>query len=686
MTRPTDIQTRLDGLFDYLYANAPTRTPLAIWEEVQKVLRTGIFIEQSRGLSPAFAFTKRESARLLAHDDQIVSLVAWQIRSEYTRSVGQTNSHSDEDNIAFTDQNIAIICQSLSGILLSSSSVDLLGEALEVFRHNWTKRNGGQFFTDPAVTQLAIELLEFDPRVGHHLIDLAAGTGGFLIAAANQIKKQLMIDPESSAVDNIDFATMVTKSLKGVEIDQSLADIANATIGATIGYKHTQFVTVADSLDINDDRKLIESGVQESTYLCAATNPPFGTKITLRDPSILAMYETPFLQHKIRSNIRFGIPSPTSLDILFLERNIRILKPGDGRLAIVLPYQLSSGPQAFPVRQWLLRHAILEAVVDLPSETFQPYTGTKTCLVLLRRRTKPLQDLAAANDGPVFMSVPKWIGHDRRGNPVFRVSSMGIQTDDVLSDMVDVETAYQRFRNGNNPSEFHADSFSVPSQYIYDDSKLRFNARYFQPNALLQAVSIVSDSHHWRSVKLGDVTDGIFFPSRFRRHYVSQSHDAVPFLGGTNISQLVPVVDKWLSKNDPVVEKIQVLPGWLLVTRSGSTGIVASVPTHWSGWAVSEHVIRVIPNSDRLDPSYLEAYLRTKFAKASMLRGVFGSVIDEITPEFLADIEIFVPRSDETYSRVVEAALAANAAREQAIESITEAINLIEQGIEYWSR
>lgn len=123
-------------------------------------------------------------------------------------------------------------------------------------------------------------------------------------------------------------------------------------------------------------------------------------------------------------------------------------------------------------------------------------------------------------------------------------------------------------------------------------------------------------------------------------------------------------------------------PGWILVTRSGSTGIVASVPEHWAGWTVSEHVIRVIPNEDLLDAGYLEAYLRTTFAKASILRGVFGSVIDEITPEFLGNIEILVPKSKELRDRIVNASLTSRAAREQAIESISQAVAMIEESIQ----
>ena len=675
MKKVVDLQSKLEKLFDYLYANAPVRTPITIWAEVEKILQTGVFIEQVRGFKPAFSYSRSDLARLMRFEEPTTTAIVSEVRREFSNMIDGFGTSNRGDKITLSDRNIATVCHALSGVEMSPLHTDVVGEALEVFRHNWTKRNGGQFFTDPSVTQLAIELLDFDPREGHDLVDLAAGTGGFLLAAASHIRHQV-----SGAADELtdvahEFATLAKKSLKGVEIDETLAEVANMTIGARIAEYDFKPVVVGDSLDSNNSARFSEFGVKDSTHLRAATNPPFGSKINVRDPSILADYETAHL----RKN--GTLPSPTSLDILFLERNLRILQPGRGRLAIVLPYQLTSGPQARPIREWLLKHAELEIVVDLPTETFQPYTGTKTCLVVLRRRPKPLRDLQNLDDHPIFMSVPRWIGHDRRGRPVYTTSPDGSPTTQILSDMEEIADAFHGFRDGVSPESIHVGSFTVSAHQVFSDPQLRFNARFFQPNKFLSTIGIVSKSPRWRILKLGSVADRIFFPGRFKRRYVPESDNSIPFLGGTNISQYVPVVEKWLGQNDPIVENLRVFPEWLLVTRSGSTGIVSLVPDHWSGWTVSEHVIRIIPDKAKIDPYYLEAYLRTSFAKASMRRGVFGSVIDEITPEFLAEVEILIPESDEMRDRITDEAMLASSSRNQAIESINRAVEMIEDAV-----
>ena len=668
-----DLQSKLESLFDYLYANAPVRTPIGIWGEVQKILQTGVFVEQTLRIKPAYVFSPSELAKLARFDDPITTALASKVRHDFNSMNVQLPASMQDQSILLRDENIAMVCSTFSGVHLSPLHTDIIGEALEVFRHNWTKRTGGQFFTDPAVTRLAIDLLDFDPRDGHDLVDLAAGTGGFLLAAANRIRNSLIENTTESTATDREFSALVSKSLKGMEIDQSLADVANMTIGARIAHFDFRAVAVGDSLDPTNSKQLAGVGIRDSTHLCAATNPPFGTKISVRNHSILANYETAYIR-----NQRL-LPSPTSLDILFLERNLQILKPGLGRLAIVLPYQLTSGPQARPVREWLLKHAVLETVVDLPPETFQPYTGTKTCLVLLRRRLDPLQDLSSVRAGSVFMSVPKWIGHDRRGKPVYETAPDGRQTTKILSDIDAVSHAYHTYSIGDNPTRIHSGSFAIDAQEVFRDPQLRFNARFYQPNRLLSTIAKVTKSRHWRTATLGSVSHKIFFPGRFKRRYVEESDDAVPFLGGTNISQHVPVIEKWLSNKDPLVEKLQVLPGWLLITRSGSTGIVSLVPDHWAGWAVSEHVIRIVPNKEVVDPAYLEAYLRTKFAKASIQRGVFGSVIDEITPDFVSEMEIVIPESRELREKITGEAQRARQARNESIARIVNAVDILEK-------
>jgi type I restriction-modification system DNA methylase subunit len=71
--------------------------------------------------------------------------------------------YSAKEVVNLGDFDIAFVCSALSDVLCPIAR-DVFGDALEIFRSQWTKTHGGQFFTDQRVTRLAMTLLEFDPR------------------------------------------------------------------------------------------------------------------------------------------------------------------------------------------------------------------------------------------------------------------------------------------------------------------------------------------------------------------------------------------------------------------------------------------------------------------------------------------------------------------------------------------
>lgn len=671
LTSP-DLQNRIDRIYDHLYANSSVRTPNGIGSEFGKVLHAGIYMEEVQGKIPAFNFTRSELNQLLKGHKTTLTSIAEQVRKSFRQMNKSWKLYEVEAEICFDDFDLCFTCAQLNGVVLSDRRQDILGEAVEVFRSQWAKRIGGQFFTDPRVTALAMVLLEFDPRRGDDLIDICAGTGGFLLAGLNHIRKLLEEEGTTLSVES-ELVKLACKSLRGQEVDLEVCEAANSTMKARLGVGGRLLVSHGDSL--GSEVFSVRSGrLRFGSHLCAASNPPFGTKITIKDPEVLKHYELAKSRNSKTSIKGNDVLSPQPPDILFLERNVQMLKPGEGRLAIVLPYQLLSGPKTLFVREWLLRNAHIKAVVDLPLETFQPYTGTKTALLVVERMDQMVLDPRIVNDYDIFMSMPRWIGHDRRGNPVYKRTLEGKLTNEILTDFDEVERAFKLFLEGKDPQEVHRLSFKAKFSSIARDPLLRINALFHRPpseatrdwNRKIR----VSD---WTSVKLRDVVKDIFYPGRFKRNYVDYFPGAVPFLGGSNITEFIARTDKWLSPDDPNLKTLRVYSGWILITRSGTTGIVSSVPKAWDGFAMSEHLIRVVPDPDKVEPEYLLAFLRSEYGQEQLARGVFGSVIDEITPEFVGDIDIHIPTSKKKLEEVVELVRRGEEARQSGIENYVEA-------------
>jgi len=680
-----ELQARIDRLYDHLYANAPVRTPYAIGVEVGKILHAVMYIEESRPTLfsdarrfPAFNFDRSELKRLNRAEEGLCEQVAGLVRGCFAEMNEAWHLYEPGTELLLRDTDIAYVCGQLSGVLISDRSRDVFGDALEIFRGQWAKREGGQFFTDQRVTSLAMTLLDFDPRRGDDLVDLCAGTGGFLLAGLNHIRALLEQGDDRSALET-EVIELAARSIWGQEVDPQVCEIANATLASRLSVVDRPFVQLADSLQpcrFKDQAATI----RYDSHMCAATNPPFGSKITVKDENLLQHYDLARTGGFSGSFGYTGKLTSRAPEILFIEQNVRILKPSSGRLAIVVPYQVLSGPQTLYVREWLLRHTELLAVVDLPADTFQPHTGTKASLLVVKRRAEPLKDFNDAEDRSVLMSIPRWIGHDRRGNPVYKRNHDGELTGEILSDFGAVAEAFHAYKRGLDPQLAHARSFAVRLSSILRDPSLRMNAQYYKPSSFaLQADNRgEGEKVSRRVVRLRDVVKQIFYPTRFKRNYVDCYPGAVPFLGGSNISQLIVTTDKWLRHDDPKLDELRVRAGWLLVTRSGSTGIVSSVPEAWDGYAMSEHIIRVVPDPDKLSPAYLHAFLRTSYAQELLARGIFGSVIDEITPEFIGELEIPLPDSSHLLQEVTAKIERAESARDTAIDALLEGVDRLD--------
>jgi type I restriction enzyme M protein len=214
---------------------------------------------------------------------------------------------------------------------------------------------------------------------------------------------------------------------------------------------------------------------------------------------------------------------------------------------------------------------------------------------------------------------------------------------------------------------------------VLDDSLYRLNALSHRPRETVAALAGGKRGRSWSVVRLGDLCEKIFYPGRFKRNYVDRYDGAIPFLGGSNITEIVRKTEKWLRHDDVRLEQLAVREGWILVTRSGTTGIVSSVPKAWDGAAISEHVIRIVCDPKRIDPNYLLTYLRTETCQLQIQSGTFGSVIDEISPDFLADLRIPIPKDLKLVKELTLKMRDAERARDKAIIGFDESVKELEK-------
>ena len=312
------------------------------------------------------------------------------------------------DSINVDPPILAQCVEHLEGISLDRTELDTKGVAFEEFMGGFFKGDFGQYFTPRELIAFCVEML--DPERNHLVLDPACGSGGFLLYALDHVRREAgrrfphyETDPRQS-IDHFNYwHGFAQNNLFGIEVNDELARVAKMNM-IIHDDGHTNIVG-HDALDFLENLEDKNGGLDQGKFDLVLTNPPFGAVIKRveKGDSYLRQFE---LLRYLGKNQPVGadltgdggdggakqgaraVKARASIktEIVFLERIHSFLKPGTGRAAVVLPDGILTNSSLQGVRNWLLAHFQLLAVVSLPQFAFQHYdAGVKASIVFLRR-------------------------------------------------------------------------------------------------------------------------------------------------------------------------------------------------------------------------------------------------------------------------------------------------------------
>ncbi|WP_374499694.1 hypothetical protein [Pseudoxanthomonas sp.] len=183
---------------------------------------------------------------------------------------------------------------------------------------------------------------------------------------------------------------------------------------------------------------------------------------------------------------------------------------------------------------------------------------------------------------------------------------------------------------------------SVPSSWLERDGR-RLDCNPYMSGAL--EAKVLLESMPARKERLQDVTrngmSGIFHAGRIKRMWADSPEHGRPFLSSTEILQAdlsnLPFISRKAIAENP---RLPLHTGWTLITRSGTVGRMAYARPDMEGYACSEHVLRVVPDAEKIPPGYLYAYLSSKFGVPLVVGGTYGAIIQHIEPEHIANLPV----------------------------------------------
>lgn len=244
-------------------------------------------------------------------------------------------------------------------------SHDLLGKFYEVFlKYGNGAKDIGIVLTPRHITEFSAEIL--DIQAGDLVYDPACGTGGFLVAAYDRVRRN-----EPSGVD-----AFKKHRIFGVEQQANVATLAIVNM-IFRGDGHSHIIN-SDCLSVNLNRKIstdkITAGQVSAEYQQEPAQRKSVTKVLMNPP--------------------FALKREDEQEFTFIEHALDQMVDG-GLLLCVVPISVmyASGRELAWRKRLLSQHSLL-TVMSLPTDLFYPQASVETVIIVVRKGVPQETDAA----------------------------------------------------------------------------------------------------------------------------------------------------------------------------------------------------------------------------------------------------------------------------------------------------
>lgn len=303
-----------------------------------------------------------------------------------------------EDGAGFelTTEELNISVSYLQDIKLFNSNFEVIDDAFEYLVVKGQKGDKGQYFTPRYVIDMCVRML--NPRPDEKIIDTASGSCGFPMHCImyvwnklNPNRKNLLsaVEKTQAQIEYVKNVFAIDFDKKSVRIGRLLNKIAgdgqtNVLLLNSLHYKQWK-----NDAKVGKWERIYSAGFENFEKLCVDSKD-YGEKYA-KDYSKFAfdivMANPPFAGDITNENLYKAYElgkAKVSRDILFIERNLNMLKDG-GRMAIVLPQGRFNNSSDKYIREFIAERARILAVIGLHGNVFKPHTGTKTSVLIVQK-------------------------------------------------------------------------------------------------------------------------------------------------------------------------------------------------------------------------------------------------------------------------------------------------------------
>ena len=439
---------------NHIYVNEGMQKQPAFFELLKVIFCK---IEDERNIPKALEFYATSEERSNSDGQLTVKNRIEKIFDRVKKEKKNAKIFDPNDTIKLNPRTLSYIVSEIKKYSLLNTRIDIKGKAYEEIVGANLRGDRGEFFTPRNVMAMVVEMI--NPTIDEKILDSSCGTGGFLVTAMTYAMKQLRIEFEKetgklkSEWDDFEkkafqdkISDMAMNNYFGFDINPDLVKatkmnmVMNNDGSGNIlqnnsllqPHEWTDDFKTRLSAALQIDKKKLINKDSIGYFDVIVTNPPFGSKIPIKDHAILSQFDLAKIWKLDKKTGKWTITdryqSSVSPEILFIERCYQFLKPG-GRMGIVLPDALLGSPGTGYIREWLIKYTKIIASIDLHEDTFQPRNGTQTSVLILQKKTEEEiskeKSTGQMADYNIYMAIVDKIGHDKRGNTLFKRDNDG---------------------------------------------------------------------------------------------------------------------------------------------------------------------------------------------------------------------------------------------------------------------
>ena len=415
----------IQDMEDEVLANAG----VDVFEEVFKLIFSKLFDEMQSGNEPERSTRNLEFYNHGNDDIQLKDKIQKLFDKANTEWAGV---FPEGTKLNLTPTHLTVCISFLQDYKLFNSNLDVVDSAFEFLMQKSSKGEKGQYFTPRYVIDMCVRMM--NPKPEEYVIDTAAGSSGFTVHTIfhvwrNQLHKlnkklSYMFTAENKPKDCTNYVKEKVFSLDFDEKATRVARALNLIAGdgqTNVLQLNTLDFTKWDLLKKEDEDwdAVFGQGFNRLKKLCQKKGDynHFNFDIVMANPPFAGdIKETTILSHYELAQQKGNGQKPVGRDILFIERNLKFLKPG-GRMAVVLPQGRFNNSSDKYIREYITEHCRILAVVGLHGNSFKPHTGTKTSVLFVQKWDDTL--CPKQEDYNIFFATQQISGKNNSGETIY---------------------------------------------------------------------------------------------------------------------------------------------------------------------------------------------------------------------------------------------------------------------------